>query len=228
MQNTQSAALLLESGLIDEMRAKAGEQRAADRAAELLKLAEIACRESEELPPMAAQLLAAVTRRQELDREAEAANIAIREIGGTLNQLQFNLDWQRNKAENRIRQLADPRIHQAIKYIEEMRGRVRASFATGNEKVKGFAGVRLVPYSNGATCDAADKALVEARSKLESLLLAPLHDGLQQTMHDIWKPAIAALKPLNIKPDLSFIHQLAPAPASNWLERIFNAVKEKA
>jgi hypothetical protein len=221
---TESAALLLESGLIDEVRAKAGEQRAEDRAAELLKLAEINRRESEELPPMAAELLAAVTRRQELDREIEAANIAIRKIAGPLNELQFNLDWQRTKAENRIRQLADPRIHQAIKHIEEMRGRVRARFGTGNEKVIGFAGVRLVPTSNGATCDAADEALVEARHKLEALLLEVIPDGLEQPMRDIWKPVIAALKPLQLSPDLKFLAP-APAPASDWVNRIFNAVK---
>jgi|GEM_PF-3933939 len=227
MQTNESSALLLESGLIDELRAKAGEQRAEDRAAELLKLAEIARREAEELPPMAAQLLAAVTRRQELDREIEAANIAIREIGGPLNNLTCQLSRQREVAENRIRHLADPRIHKAIEYTEELRRKVRGMVSLGHEKVQGFAGVTLVPYGNVATCNAAQDALIEARSKLESLLLAPLPDGLEQTLRGIWEPAIAALKSLNIQPDLAFL-QLAPAPASNWLERIFNSLKETA
>jgi hypothetical protein len=130
-------------------------------------------------------------------------------------------------AENRIRHLADPRIHKAIEYTEDLRRQVRARLSSGNEKVQGFTGVRLVPVSNIATCDAAQDALIEARHKLEAMLLAALPDGLEQPMRALWKPAIAALKPLNIKPDLSFLN-LAPAPASNWLERIFNSLKETA
>lgn len=227
MQNTQSAALLLESGLIDEMRAKAGEQRAADRAAELLKLAEIARREKKEVPILAAALLAAVEKRQALDTQIAAANDAIREAQAPLHNLTWELSRHRDNAENKIRHLADPRIHQAIEYTEELRRQVRGRVSSGNEKLQGFAGVRLVPYSNVATCNAAQDALIEARNKLEALLLAPLPDGLEQPMRALWKPAIAALKPLNIKPDLSFLN-LAPAPASNWLERIFNSLKETA
>jgi hypothetical protein len=227
MQTTQSAALLLESGLIDEMRAKAGEQRAADRAAELLKLAEIARRESEELPTMAAALLAAVTRRQELDREIEAANTAIREAGGPLNNLQCLLSHQREVAENRIRHLADPRIHKAIEYTEELRRQVRASLSTWNEAEPGFTGIRQVKHSNVGTCNRADAALLSARHKLEAMQLEPLPNGLDAPMRAIWQPLIDTLKPLRIKPDLAFL-DLPPAPASNWLERIFNSVKEKA
>ncbi len=226
MTTAEPAALLIESGILDELRAKSAEKSAEERDQLLTQLAELDRREAVDVPRLAADLLAAVERRQFLDSQIASANQAILEARVPLDRLSFELSHQRDRTTNRIRALADPRIGKAITYLEDLRTKVRASITTQNEKVPGFTGPRLVNITNISTCDAAQDVLIKARRKLEALQTAPMPDGPELPMQAILQPITAALKPLHIFPDFSFLAQPAPA-SSNWLERIFQTVKDK-
>ena len=227
MTTAEPAALLIESGILDELRAKSAEKSAEERDQLLTQLAELDRREAVDVPRMAADLLAAVERRQFLDSQIASANQAILEARAPLHNLTWELSRQRDRTTNRIRALADPRIGQAITYLEDLRTKVRASLSTGNEKVPGFTGPRLVQITNASTIDAAQDVLIKARRDLEALQTAPMPDGPELPMQAILQPITAALKPLRIFPDFS-LFLTPPAPASsNWLERIFQTVKDK-
>ena len=226
MSTAEPAALLIESGILEELRAKSAEKSAVERDQLLTQLAELDRREAVDVPRLAAALLAAVERRQFLDSQIASVNQDILEARAPLHNLTWELSRQRDRTTNRIRALADPRIGKAITYLEDLRTKVRASFSIGKEKVPGFSGPRWVEFTNESTCTAAPDALIKARRELEALQTAPMPDGPELPMQAILQPITAALKPLHITPDFSFIAPTA-LTSSNWLERIFQTVKDK-